>query len=63
MKQPMDTDADAQLHEERVVAVRRNVICILCSTREMYLLKEFKIARANLSYSLKVNEFTDFDNQ
>ena len=35
-------------------------------SRCVNLFKEFKTARANaqnLSYTLKVNEFTDFDNQ
>ena len=49
-----------------MVAVRRNVICILFSTSEMSqmecvnLFMEFKTARANaqnLSYRLKVSEF------
>ena len=62
----LDPDNGAPFHEERVVAVRRNVICILFSTSEMSqmecvnLFMEFKTARANaqnLSYRLKVSEF------
>ena len=32
-------------------------------SRCVNLFKEFKSARPNFSYRLKVNEFTDFDNQ
>ena len=32
-------------------------------SRCVNLFKEFKIARPNVSYRLKVNDFTDFDNQ
>ena len=51
-----------QMLAVRSVSFNREVQCTK-NSRCVNVFKEFKTARPNVSYRLKVNEFTDFDNQ
>ena len=68
---PLDTNIDATLYDEHIIAIREEPVCIQWNSHVMRvmtrfdsrcvnLFKEFKTARTiaqHLSYSLKVNEF------